>query len=157
MPTHARLLKSQLAKLTAYITISIVSVLINACSHTADNQDKGNVASPPAIIVNEDFHADNDIAMTVRSLADAIKVGEPLDSTEYDFEGVLTDGQGTPLYTDVQGAPGVWVVDVLDQKKRNFTQSFFSEIFYPTTSRRICFRHYGYQRTTNWISTHMKL
>lgn len=60
------------------------------------------------------FHADNDIAMTVRSLADALKVGEPLDSAEYDFEGVLTDGQGAPLYTDVQGAPGQWVVDVLD-------------------------------------------
>lgn len=63
-----------------------------------------------------DFHADNDIAMTVRSLADAIKVGEPLDSTEYDFEGVLTDGQGAPLYTDVQGSPGLWKVDVLDRR-----------------------------------------
>lgn len=63
-----------------------------------------------------DFHADNDIAMTVRSLADAIKVGEPLDSTEYDFEGVLTDGQGAPLYTDVQGSPGLWKVDVLDHR-----------------------------------------
>lgn len=128
MPTHARLLKSQLAKLTAYITISIVSVLINACSQTADNQDKGNVASPPAIIVNEDFHADNDIAMTVRSLADAIKVGEPLDSTEYDFEGVLTDGQGAPLYTDVQGAPGVWVVDVLDQKNVTLRNLFLGDL-----------------------------
>ncbi len=63
----------------------------------------------------EFFHADNDIAMTVRSLADALKVGEPLDSAEYDFEGVLTDGQGAPLYTDVQGTPGVWLVDVLDK------------------------------------------
>lgn len=63
------------------------------------------------------FHADNDIAMTVRSLADALRVGEPLDSAEYDFEGVLTDGQGSPLYTDVQGAPGQWVIDVLNKKK----------------------------------------
>lgn len=61
-----------------------------------------------------EFHADNDIAMTVRSLADALRVGEPLDSAQYDFEGILTDGQGTPLYTDVQGAPGEWQVDVLD-------------------------------------------
>lgn len=60
------------------------------------------------------FHADNDIAMTIRSLADALRVGEPLDSTQYDFEGVLTDGQGTPLYTDVMGSPGTWQVDVLD-------------------------------------------
>jgi len=64
----------------------------------------------------EYFHADNDIAMTVRSIADALKVGEPLDSAEYDFEGVLTDGQGAPLYTDVQGSPGIWVVDVLDKR-----------------------------------------
>lgn len=62
------------------------------------------------------FHADNDIAMTLRSIADALNVGEPLDSTLYDFEGVLTDGQGTPLYTDIQGAPGLWDVDVLDSK-----------------------------------------
>ena len=55
------------------------------------------------------FHADADIAMTVRSLADALKVGEPLDS----YEGILTDGQGRPIYTDVQGNPGEWSVDVL--------------------------------------------
>lgn len=60
------------------------------------------------------FHADNDIVMTIKSLADALRVGEPLDSTQYDFEGVLTDGQGTPLYTDIQGAPGTWQVDILD-------------------------------------------
>lgn len=59
------------------------------------------------------FHADADIAMTVRSIADAIRVGEKLDSTDYDFRGILTDGQGRPLYTDTHGAPGEWVVDVL--------------------------------------------
>lgn len=52
------------------------------------------------------FHADNDIAMTVRSLVDAVRVGETLLPADYDFVGVLTDGQGTPLYTDVDGAPG---------------------------------------------------
>ena len=61
----------------------------------------------------QSFHADADIAMTVRSLADALKVGEPLDSTDYDYEGILTDGQGRPIYTDVQGNPGEWSVDVL--------------------------------------------
>ena len=65
----------------------------------------------------EKFHADNDIAMTVRSLADAIKVGEELDSVEYDFRGVLTDGQGMPLYTDIDGVPGVWDIDVIDKGK----------------------------------------
>lgn len=58
------------------------------------------------------FHADNDIAMTVRSLVDAVRVGETLLPADYDFVGVLTDGQGTPLYTDVDGAPGEWQVKV---------------------------------------------
>lgn len=53
-----------------------------------------------------------DIAMTARSLADALVVGEQLDSTDYDFEGILTDGQGTPLYTTMRGTPGKWVVEV---------------------------------------------
>ncbi len=63
--------------------------------------------------VAEEYHADNDIAMTVRSIADAICVGEPLDTVDYNFYGVLTDGQGHPLYTDLQGNPGNWDVDVL--------------------------------------------
>lgn len=60
------------------------------------------------------FHADADIAMTVRSLVDALEVGERLDSADYDFRGILTDGQGRPLYTDSQGNPGEWMVDVLN-------------------------------------------
>ncbi len=66
--------------------------------------------------VEIEFHADNDIAMATRSIADAIGLGEPLDSTQYDFEGVLTDGLGTPLYTDIQGAPGKWQIEVLNPK-----------------------------------------
>lgn len=61
----------------------------------------------------EVFHADNDIAMTVRSLADAVRVGESFDSTVYSFEGVLTDGVGAPLYTDISGSPGQWKIEVL--------------------------------------------
>lgn len=59
------------------------------------------------------FHADNDIAMTVSSLVDAVRVGEPLDSADYNFHGILTDGQGTPLYTDIEGNPGEWAVMVI--------------------------------------------
>lgn len=69
--------------------------------------------SDSAAGVAEEYHADNDIAMTVRSIADAICVGEPLDTVDYNFYGVLTDGQGHPLYTDLQGNPGNWDVDVL--------------------------------------------
>lgn len=61
-------------------------------------------------IVGEEYHADNDIVMTVRSLIDAVNVGEMLDSADYDFEGILTDGAGRPLYTDLQGTPGIWEV-----------------------------------------------
>lgn len=60
------------------------------------------------------FLADNDIAMTVCSIVDAVRVGEPLDSTGYNFLGILTDGQGTPLYTDVEGEPGEWRVAVVN-------------------------------------------
>ena len=59
------------------------------------------------------FHADNDIAMTVCSLVDALRVGERLDSADYGFRGILTDGQGTPLYTDIEGNPGEWTVEVV--------------------------------------------
>ena len=86
--------------------------MLNSCGQSS----KSDVSNTEDSEATEYFHADNDIAMTVRSLADAIKVGEPLDSTEYDFNGVLTDGQGAPLYTDVQGSPGTWIVDVLDKK-----------------------------------------
>lgn len=53
--------------------------------------------------------------MTVCSIADALRVGEPLDTTDYNFMGVLTDGTGRPLYTNLKGEPGVWDVDVLSR------------------------------------------
>lgn len=76
----------------------------------------------------EEFHADNDIAMTIRSLADAIKVGEPLDSSFYNSECVLTDGQGTPLYTDIQGAPGLWEISVLDNKNVRIRNLYLGDL-----------------------------
>lgn len=91
--------------------LAILIILVAAACSRNENKNKQQPSTPEA---KERFHADNDIAMTVRSLVDAIRVGEPLDSTEYDFQGVLTDGQGSPLYTDVQGAPGEWLIDVLD-------------------------------------------
>lgn len=56
------------------------------------------------------YHADNDIAMTVRSVIDAISIGETLDSANYYFRGVLTDGQGYPIYNNLNGIPGNWEV-----------------------------------------------
>lgn len=72
------------------------------------------VATEDTATISEDYHADNDIAMTVRSIVDALNVGEPLDTLDYNFEGVLTDGEGHPLYTDIQGSPGLWEVDVIN-------------------------------------------
>lgn len=51
--------------------------------------------------------------MTVLSATDALRVGEPLDSTGYNYDGILTDGQGHPLYTNLHGVPGRWEVDAL--------------------------------------------
>lgn len=76
------------------------------------SQKQTEIADTLPRIVDE-YHADNDIAMTLRSITDAIRVGEPLDTLDYNFEGVLTDGEGRPLYTDIQGSPGEWIVDVI--------------------------------------------
>lgn len=88
----------------------ILPLLVSSCN-AADKQS----ATPEDTIAPEDFHADNDIAMTVQSIADAIRIGENLDSADYNFHGILTDGQGIPLYTNVQGMPGIWDVEVLSK------------------------------------------
>lgn len=94
-----------------YLVISIFCIVLflPACG----GGHRGENVSGDTSGVVEEFHADNDIAMTVRSLADALRVGEPLDTVDYNFDGVLTDGTGRPLYTSVQGMPGRWDVDVL--------------------------------------------
>lgn len=56
----------------------------------------------------DDFHADNDIAMAVGSIIDALRVGESLDSTYNQKDVVLTDGIGRPLYASLDGTPGEW-------------------------------------------------
>ncbi len=87
----------------------MIGALITGCgpSNTATDTDESQQG------VDDAFHADNDIAMTVRSIADAISVGEPLDTADYNYEGVLTDGSGRPLYTDMLGSPGTWDIEVL--------------------------------------------
>lgn len=91
-------------------TVPLLLILATCSSKPAsESNDSGGENSAAS------FHADNDIAMTVRSIADAIRIGEPLDSADYDFTGVLTDGQGHPLYTDLDGLPGQWQVDVTSE------------------------------------------
>lgn len=94
--------------ITLLMVIAIVLLVVTSCIDTKKTQEETDNDL-------EKFHADNDIAMTVRSLVDAIRVGETIDSLDYDFQGILTDGQGSPLYTNLQGSPGEWIVDVLDK------------------------------------------
>ena len=74
------------------------------------------------------FHADNDIAMTVCSLVDAVRVGEKLDSADYGFKGILTDGQGTPLYTDIEGNPGEWTVKVITDEEARISNLHLGDL-----------------------------
>lgn len=92
------------------VTACVASMSLS-CQRSTTRHDDESMA------INADtlYHADYDIAMTVRSLADAISVGQPLDSAEYNFIGVLTDGNGTPLYTDMEGDPGIWEIDVTSE------------------------------------------
>ena len=74
-----------------YVTVALSStLLITGCNGW--NKSAGNEETE-----THDDHADNDIAMTLRSIIDAVKVGEPLDSAQYNFTGTLTDGSGRPL------------------------------------------------------------
>ena len=90
--------------------VAAVLLILSACG---PKREKHADTAADSAAAQEEFHADNDIAMTVRSIADAIRVGEPLDSAGYSFSGILTDGQGRPLYTDTRGCPGEWSVEVV--------------------------------------------
>lgn len=94
----------------------LLAGLLSACVHDGSS----------AIVEADDtaeYHADYDIAMTMRSLTDAIAVGETLDSTEYNFKGILTDGTGYPLYTALEGIPGEWSVEVVSGDRVVITNS----------------------------------
>lgn len=113
------------------LTYSFIVVLLglvvggSSCSSTEEKKEGRATES----VTPETYRADNDIAMTVRSLADALSQGEPLDSADYNFEGVLTDGQGYPLYTDIQGGPGVWEVLVLSPRSAVVRNLYLGDLF----------------------------
>lgn len=118
-------LKKQGKKNAFIVCVSGVLLIAASCSH---NESK----SVPEVKVPEEvpFHADNDIAMTVRSIVDAIRVGEKLRPEDYDFEGVLTDGQGTPLYTDIEGGPGGWSVKVIGDSEAKIANLRLGDLMY---------------------------
>ncbi|MDE6006292.1 MAG: hypothetical protein K2G67_01930 [Muribaculaceae bacterium] len=108
MVSYCRLQCGRAARGAASLFIGLA---VCACSENGGNAGDDSASSLSA--EQEEFHADNDIAMTVRSIVDAIRVGENLDTADYNFNGVLTDGIGRPLYSTLQGHPGMWDVDVL--------------------------------------------
>ncbi len=89
-----------------------LAFLLSACGNKQQKATDSVPSDSPAVGQVEEFHADNDIAMTVRSLVDAIRVREPLDSADYNFNGVLTDGEGRPIYANLHGQPGGWNIHV---------------------------------------------
>ena len=101
----------------AHLAIAILTLSVSLWS-CGKGSNSGNASSDsPAdssLYSSEDnvYHADNDIAMTLKSIADALHQGEQLDSIDYNYDGILTDGTGRPIYTDIQGAPGQWSIKV---------------------------------------------
>lgn len=94
------------------LTLLFFCVLMGAVTSCGAG-DKGKEEKGDDATVSDEFHADNDIAMIVRSVADAISYREPLDPLNYNIDGVLTDGQGRPIYTNLHGVPGKWDIDAV--------------------------------------------
>lgn len=112
--------RMRVARLGTALALAAFSIGVVSCgSASKDDDSRDSVVSQPPVsaedfdVDTDSFMADNDIAMTVRSVADAINVGERIDSIDYSFKGVLTDGSGMPLFTDTEGFPGEWEVEVL--------------------------------------------
>ena len=105
------------------LMVSVMLIVLVSCGNKA-----AGIGNESVMPEDTPFHADNDIAMTVCSLVDAVRVGESLDSADYDFEGILTDGQGTPLYTDIEGNPGEWRVRVVGAEEARISNLHFGDL-----------------------------
>lgn len=105
------------------LMVSVMLVVLVACG----NRNSG-INYESAMPEENQFHADNDIAMTVCSLVDAVRVGQQLDSADYNFNGILTDGQGTPLYTDLEGNPGEWKVRVVNTEEARISNLHLGDL-----------------------------
>lgn len=98
------------------LATALLVAMLTGCSgsekktEAIDTADSVKTPAKPEV-----FHVDTDIAMRVRSIVDAIKQGEALDTAIYNFNGILTDGAGAPIYTDAQGDPGKWKIRVTDE------------------------------------------
>ena len=103
-------------RILSMATVGLFATVMSiSCSHSDRKAPADSDTAVVAYRMADEYVAENDIAMTVRSIVDAISVGEMLDTAEYNYNGILTDGEGVPLYTDIQGNPGEWEVDVLNE------------------------------------------
>lgn len=101
-----------------FISFQPLALFLSVILLTACSGNSGRKADSDSLQTETgDYHADNDIAMIIRSIMDAMNVDQPLDSAEYNYNGILTDGSGRPLYTDIQGSPGQWTVEVLSPNR----------------------------------------
>ena len=73
-------------RIFANILIVFCLILLLGCNKTAATSANDTLLKQEPM--QSEFVADYDIAMTVRSIVDAISVGEPLDAAEYNYEGV---------------------------------------------------------------------
>lgn len=105
------------------LMISVMLIVLISCGNRTTTDGFGQ--SKPD---DTQFHADNDIAMTVCSIVDAVRVGERLDSADYGYQGILTDGQGTPLYTDIEGNPGEWTVTVVSDDEARISNLHLGDL-----------------------------
>lgn len=88
--------------------LAVVGVGLGYLVYSADVEPVEPLEPTPV----DEYHADNDIVMTLRSVMDTFESGDTITVEDYRFTGVLTDGEGRPLYTDSSGGPGEWEVDV---------------------------------------------
>ncbi|MDE6811456.1 MAG: hypothetical protein K2J15_03810 [Muribaculaceae bacterium] len=109
---------------TVLLTCGILTGLTLPGCSSAGSEKNDSVP----VVTSEEYHADNDIAMNLRSIIDAINVGQSLDSTDYNFKGILTDGSGRPLYTDVQGTPGQWEIKVLSGESAVISNLYLGDL-----------------------------
>ncbi len=105
------------------LMVSVMLIVLVSCGNKAPG-----ISNESGMPEEAQFHADNDIAMTVCSLVDAVRVGEKLDSADYNFDGILTDGQGTPLYTDIEGNPGEWKVRVINPEEARISNLHLGDL-----------------------------
>lgn len=123
-------MKSGFSFFSHSFSISIaIALLATACTSNNQKSDDSVKDSVNTTATQPAFHADNDIAMIILSMVDAIKVGEKLDSMRYNNkEQVLTDGQGTPLYMDIQDAPGAWNIKIISPQHAIISNLYLGDL-----------------------------